>query len=238
MRRLAEAGGADAASSRRSGSAAAMAAAWSGKAAWQRNAFAPEAWASQATSSGTQPEIGRHPDRAEAEGGEHRFEDLVAVLGMHQDAVALADAARRQRRRQGGDPGIELRQFQDRSPQAKAGRSGKRRADLGEEADQVHHPAGNRQAAAGGGGAHASTGVWRRVILRSSRVGWWRGRGKSDLPGPCDMVYEAGDRGPVACIRCLAAQSSPGTPGGRRCAARSGAGISPGAWGKTPDGQP
>ena len=55
-----------------------------------------------------QPEIGRHPDRAEPEGGEHRPEHLVAILGMHEDAVALADAARGQCRRQRRDQGVDL----------------------------------------------------------------------------------------------------------------------------------
>ena len=56
-----------------------------------------------------QPEIGRHPDRAEPEGREHRPEHLVAILGMHEDAVALADAARGQRRRQRRDLTVDLR---------------------------------------------------------------------------------------------------------------------------------
>jgi hypothetical protein len=50
-----------------------------------------------------QPEVGRHPDGAETEGCEHREEHLVAVLGMDEQPVALADAARLQRRRQRRD---------------------------------------------------------------------------------------------------------------------------------------
>ncbi len=54
------------------------------------------------------PEVGRHPDRAHAETGEHRLEHLVAVLALHQHAVALGHAARCQRRRQRIDPGVEI----------------------------------------------------------------------------------------------------------------------------------
>ena len=55
-----------------------------------------------------QPEIGGNPDRAEPERREHRPEHLVAILGMHQDAVALDDAARGERRRQRGDAAVDL----------------------------------------------------------------------------------------------------------------------------------
>ena len=55
-----------------------------------------------------QAEIGRHPDGAEPEGRKHRPEHLVAILGMHEDAVALGDAARGQRRRQRSDLCFDL----------------------------------------------------------------------------------------------------------------------------------
>ncbi len=55
-----------------------------------------------------QAEIGRHPDRPEPEGRKHRPEHLVAILGMHEDAVALGDPARRQRRRQRVDLRLDL----------------------------------------------------------------------------------------------------------------------------------
>ena len=50
-----------------------------------------------------QAEIGGHPDRAEPERREHRPEHLLAILGMHEDAVALGDAALGERRRQRRD---------------------------------------------------------------------------------------------------------------------------------------
>ena len=74
-----------------------------------------------------QAEIGWHPDRAEPEGGEHRPEHLVAILGMDQDTVTLDDAARRQRRRQRGDAGSISRQVHERSPMMKPTRSPCRR---------------------------------------------------------------------------------------------------------------
>jgi hypothetical protein len=55
-----------------------------------------------------QPEIGRHPDRAEPERREHRPEHLLAILGMNQDAVALDDATRGKRCRKGGDQRVDL----------------------------------------------------------------------------------------------------------------------------------
>ncbi|KAL8947037.1 MAG: hypothetical protein Q9222_006636, partial [Ikaeria aurantiellina] len=39
-----------------------------------------------------QAEIGRHPDRADAKAGPHRFEHEVAVLRLHDDTVAKPDA--------------------------------------------------------------------------------------------------------------------------------------------------
>ena len=53
-------------------------------------------------------EIRRHPDRAEPEAREHRLEHLVAILGLHQDAVALLHAPRGQRRRHRVDAPVEL----------------------------------------------------------------------------------------------------------------------------------
>jgi len=41
-----------------------------------------------------QTKIGRHPDRAEPKAREHALEHLIAVLRLHQDAVALPYAAR------------------------------------------------------------------------------------------------------------------------------------------------
>src|ERR1035437_1562683 len=55
-----------------------------------------------------QPEIGRHPDRAEPERCKHRPEHLVAILGMDEDAVAFDDAARGKCSRQRRDETIDL----------------------------------------------------------------------------------------------------------------------------------
>src|ERR1700694_4206500 len=55
-----------------------------------------------------QPEIGRHPYRAEPERSKHRAEHLVAIHGMNKDAIAPGDAARGKRRRQRGDEAVDL----------------------------------------------------------------------------------------------------------------------------------
>ena len=89
-----------------------------------------------------QPEIGRHPDRAEPEGREHRPEHLVAILGMHQDAVALDDAARGERRRQRRNAARRSRaRSRISSPQTKPMRSPWRRAFCVSEMREVHDPA-------------------------------------------------------------------------------------------------
>ena len=75
-----------------------------------------------------QAEIGGHPDRAEPEGGEHREEHLLAILGMHEDAVALGDAARRKRGRQRRDLRVDLAPGPALSPQMNPARSPCRRA--------------------------------------------------------------------------------------------------------------
>lgn len=55
-----------------------------------------------------QAEVGRHPYRAQAKGGKHRPEHLLAILGMNEDAVALFDPARLERGRKRGDFVIDL----------------------------------------------------------------------------------------------------------------------------------
>ena len=107
-----------------------------------------------------QPEIGRHPDRAEPERGEHRPEHLVAILGMHQDAVALADAARGKRRRQRRDVPIDLAPGPGPIAPDEADAVAVPAGILGEEMRQVHHPARHSRHAArwrggGAGSAHS-----------------------------------------------------------------------------------
>ena len=107
----------------------ATAAAWSGKSPWQRNAFAPEAVARYATSSGIRRKfVGTQtaPSRKAA-----NIDPNIAsqFLRMHQDAVALADAARGA----APPPGAETRRrsrasVQVRSPQTKPGAVAGRRA--------------------------------------------------------------------------------------------------------------
>ena len=54
-------------------------------------------------------EVRRHPDGAEPEAGEHRFEHLVAVLGLHQHAVSLSDPLCGKRCRHRIDAPVEIR---------------------------------------------------------------------------------------------------------------------------------
>jgi hypothetical protein len=86
-----------------------------------------------------QAEIGRHPDRAEPERREHRPEHLVAILGMHQQPVALGDAARGQAAASAETARSISRQVQDLSPQMKpCGRHGG--GHSGSQMRQIHHP--------------------------------------------------------------------------------------------------
>src|SRR5438105_2715262 len=55
-----------------------------------------------------QTEICRHPNGAEPKAGEHRFEKLIRILRLHQDAVRLAHAARGKCGGCGIDAGIHL----------------------------------------------------------------------------------------------------------------------------------
>ena len=83
-------GGAEAGLADRDGEAAAsQAAACSGKAALQIMADGAGGLRQVGDLVGGLAEVRRHVDRADAEAGEHRLEHLVAVLRLHEDAVAL-----------------------------------------------------------------------------------------------------------------------------------------------------
>jgi hypothetical protein len=88
-----------------------------------------------------QPEIGRHPHRAQPEGGEHRPEHLVAILGMDENPVALADAARGQPGREGRDGRVDLGPCPGAVAPDEAGALRMALGIAGEEMRQVHHPA-------------------------------------------------------------------------------------------------
>ena len=96
------------------------------------------------------PEVRRHPDRAEPEAGEHRLEHLVAVLGLHQDAVALPHAPGGQCRRHGVDPPVELGPGPGRVAPDEADLVPVAPRRLAQEMREVHHPLGNRRNAARG----------------------------------------------------------------------------------------
>ena len=89
------------------------------------------------------PEVRRHPDRAEPEAGEHRLEHLVAVLGLHQDAVALLHASGGQCRRHRVDPSVELGPGPGRIPPDEADLVAVAPRRLTQEMGEVHDPLGN-----------------------------------------------------------------------------------------------
>ena len=96
-----------------------------------------------------QAEIGRHPDHAEPERREHRPEHLVAILGMHQQPVALDDAALGQRRRQRRDGAVDLAPGPGPVAIDEARAVAMPPGILGHQMRQVHHPVRHpRQAAA------------------------------------------------------------------------------------------
>ena len=136
------------------------AAACSGKSPWHRNAFAPEAVREIGHLVRHQAEIGGHPDRAEPERGEHRPEHLVAILGMHEDAVALGDAARGERRRQRRDLRIDLAPGPGSVAPDETGAIAMPPRILGQHVRRDSSPGGTCAAAASGflfdGGRHAS----------------------------------------------------------------------------------
>src|SRR5882762_1238404 len=95
-----------------------------------------------------QPEIGRHPDRAEPERREHRPEHLVAILGMDQDTVALDDAARGKRGCQRRNLAVDLAPGPGLLAPDKADTVAVPAGILGEEMREIHRPAGHRRHAA------------------------------------------------------------------------------------------
>ena len=102
-----------------------------------------------------QAEVGRHPDRAQTKGCEHRPEHLVAVLRVDQDAVALADAARAQCRRQRRHRSIDLAPGPGPVAPDEALAVAMPPCVLGQEMGQIHHPARHpRQPAARRGHRH------------------------------------------------------------------------------------
>ena len=118
-----------------------------------------------------QAEIGRHPDRAEPKGREHRPEHLVAIFGMHQDAVALGDAPRGEARRQRGDVAVDLAPGPGSVAPDEARAVAMAAGILGQHMRQVHHPARHpRQAAARGGNSHGFS--HRESTIRFEKQTW------------------------------------------------------------------
>src|SRR5260221_9108356 len=88
---------------------------------------------------GHQPEIGGHPDRAQPERGKHRPEHLVAIPGMNENAIALADAARGKRCRQCRDEVIDLAPGPGPVAPDEADTVAVPAGILGEEMREIHH---------------------------------------------------------------------------------------------------
>ena len=95
--------------------------------------------------------IRRHIDRADAKTGEHRLEHLIAVLGLHQDAVALFDTeALDQRRRDRADPAVELGPSPGRVSPDEGRALLQAASGLGQEMGEIGDPARLARDAAGG----------------------------------------------------------------------------------------
>jgi hypothetical protein len=108
-------------------------------------------------------EVGRHPDRAQAKAGEHRLEHLVAVLRLHQDALALGHPVGRQRGRHGSHPPVDLGPCPGRIAPSEADLLPVAASGLTHEMRKVHHPPGygcNASFRGGAGLAH----FWRSRI--------------------------------------------------------------------------
>ena len=87
-----------------------------------------------------QAEIGRHPDHAEPERRKHRPEHLVAIFGMHQQPVALDEAAFGKRRRQRRDGAVDLAPGPGPVAVDEAGAVAMAAGILGHQMRQIHHP--------------------------------------------------------------------------------------------------
>ena len=87
--------------------------------------------------------VRRHPDSTEPERGEHRLEHLVAVLGLHQDTVALLHASRGQGRRHGLHPSVELGPCPGIVPPDEADFTAIAPRRLTQEVGEIHDPLGN-----------------------------------------------------------------------------------------------
>ena len=97
-----------------------------------------------------QPEVGGHPDCPDPEAGVHGFEHQVAVLGLHQDTVAVPDPVLGQHGGERGHPGVELQPIPPPATPDQRGPVRETSRRLGHEPRQVHDPAGHRQARADG----------------------------------------------------------------------------------------
>src|SRR5690606_34625679 len=94
--------------------------------------------------------VRRHPHRAEAEAGEHRFEHLVAVGGLDEHPVALAEAETvAQGRRHRVDPRLHLAPGPLPLAPDEADVIRIAPGRLGEEMGEVHHPRGTGHNAPG-----------------------------------------------------------------------------------------
>jgi len=127
-----------------SGAAARTAATWSGKSAWQIRADAPLACPQIGDLVRRLAEVRRNPHGAQAEAGEHRLEHLVAVLGLHQNAVAFRDAVGGERGRHGVHAPVDLGPGPSRVAPGERNLPAIAAGRLPDEMGEVHDPPGNR----------------------------------------------------------------------------------------------
>ena len=91
------------------------------------------------------PKIRRHPDGADLEAREHGLEHLVAVLGLHENAVPLLDPLRSQRRCHGIDPPLQVSPCPAFLAPDEADLVPVTPGRLMQEVGEVHDPFGHRQ---------------------------------------------------------------------------------------------
>ena len=117
-------------------------------------------------------EVRRHPDGAEPEAGEHRFEHLVAVLGLHQHAVSLSDPLCGKRCRHRIDAPVEIRPCPAALAPDEADLVRMPARRLPQEMRQVHHPVRFAPDAAGRrGGAVGHVLRSRIAIVKGTSCG-------------------------------------------------------------------
>ena len=108
--------------------------------------------------------IGRDIDRTQPKAGKHRLDHLIAILGLHQNAIALADALRSQRRSERVNAPIDLCPAPLALAPDKTDLSAEAARRLAEHMSEIHHAFRGWSDAAFG--RHGSAAKHERVALQ------------------------------------------------------------------------